>query len=134
LADSDEGSKEPSKNELKKRAKEAEKAKKAAEKAAKQAELAAQKEASEVVRTPFCSWIDLIVFRTSQQSSMESCHFTNLRSVKLGNAHKSARSVHLMTERASMSVLVCIRAALKATRWYSLSCANSHIQFRPCYL
>lgn len=41
----------PSKNELKKRAKEAEKAKKAAEKAAKQAELAAQKDAAEVVRS-----------------------------------------------------------------------------------
>ncbi|PCH33599.1 aspartate-tRNA ligase [Wolfiporia cocos MD-104 SS10] len=40
--------KEPSKSELKKRAKEAEKAKKAAEKAAKQAELEAQKAAAEV--------------------------------------------------------------------------------------
>ncbi len=39
----------PSKNEIKKRAKEAEKAKKAAEKAAKQAELEAQKAAADVV-------------------------------------------------------------------------------------
>ncbi|KAI0094667.1 hypothetical protein BDY19DRAFT_913939 [Irpex rosettiformis] len=44
----DGGEKGPSKNELKKRAKEADKAKKAAEKAAKQAELAAQKAAAEV--------------------------------------------------------------------------------------
>ena len=45
-----EEAKGPSKNELKKRAKEAEKAKKAAEKAAKQAELTAQKAATDVVR------------------------------------------------------------------------------------
>ncbi len=45
-----EAPKGPSKNELKKRAKEEEKARKAAEKAAKQAELEAQKAAAEVVR------------------------------------------------------------------------------------
>ena len=45
-----EAPKVPSKNELKKRAKEEEKARKAAEKAARQAELEAQKAAAEVVR------------------------------------------------------------------------------------
>lgn len=44
-----EAPKVPSKNELKKRAKEEEKARKAAEKAARQAELEAQKAAAEVV-------------------------------------------------------------------------------------
>ncbi|KAJ3003001.1 hypothetical protein NUW54_g5535 [Trametes sanguinea] len=48
-AEGAEAPKGPSKNELKKRAKEEEKARKAAEKAARQAELEAQKAAAEVV-------------------------------------------------------------------------------------
>ena len=50
-AEGAEAPKAPSKNELKKRAKEEEKARKAAEKAARQAELEAQKAAAEVVST-----------------------------------------------------------------------------------
>ena len=68
----------PSKNELKKRAKEAEKAKKAAEKAAKQAELAAQKAAADVVCIVLIYLkypsISCYMDRTMQSSSMAKSH------------------------------------------------------------
>lgn len=81
----------PSKNELKKRAKEAEKAKKAAERSAKQAEEAARKAAAEVVSTFTFVKFSLLIYssvRTMPQHTMARSHSTNRSRGRVAPAHK----------------------------------------------
>lgn len=118
---------EPSKNELKRRAKAAEKERKAAEKAAKLEEQQREKAAAEEVRhlSPKCSVIFSMDFTPSekQKTISHESSMANFLSTSLSHAPGSCdtrlRPSHpSWMGRKSSSVHACILCVVKATRCF----------------